>query len=123
MKILKRAMVIFIGLIFSWLIIAQESMEPTAEQINQLNQMLSDPSGLDPKALEALGQMGNTNNEDINSQLGLQPGDVVTAINGVSLSDPAQAVSLMLSLKDATSFEVTYTRNGESKTIKISTPK
>lgn len=54
------------------------------------------------------------------SQLGLQPGDVVTAINGVDLSDPRQAAEMMNSLTDASDVVLTVERGGSSQNISLS---
>lgn len=54
------------------------------------------------------------------SQLGLQPGDIVTAINGVDLSDPRQAAEMMNSLTDASDVTLTVERNGVPQQVSLS---
>lgn len=51
---------------------------------------------------------------------GLKPGDVVTAINGTSLSDPGQALQLLQSLTQANSMSLTIDRNGVSQSVNVS---
>ncbi len=53
--------------------------------------------------------------------LGLQPGDLVTEINGMLLNNPAQAMELFRSLADTTSVTVTIERNGQPQTLTLDT--
>lgn len=53
--------------------------------------------------------------------LGLQPGDLVTEINGMTLNNPAQAMELFRSLADTTQVTVTIERNGQPQTITLDT--
>ncbi|HZR36659.1 MAG TPA: type II secretion system protein GspC [Nevskia sp.] len=50
---------------------------------------------------------------------GLHPGDVVTAINGVQLDDPAKSLQLLSDLSQAGSVTLTVQRGGESQTINV----
>lgn len=52
---------------------------------------------------------------------GLKPGDVVTSINGVSLSDPAQALQLLQGLTQSSSVTLSVERNGSTQTVNVST--
>lgn len=52
--------------------------------------------------------------------LGLQAGDIVTAINGQPMDSPAAGMSLMNELQDATSVELTIDRGGRETSISIS---
>lgn len=54
------------------------------------------------------------------SQMGLQPGDVVTAINGTPLSDPGQAMEMLNNLTDASNITLTVERNGSPQDITLS---
>ena len=54
------------------------------------------------------------------AQLGLQPGDIVTAINGTPLSDPGQAMEMLNTLTDASNITLTIERNGASQDISLS---
>lgn len=54
------------------------------------------------------------------AQLGLQPGDIVTAINGTPLSDPGRAVEMLNSMTDETNLTLTVERNGSPQDIILS---
>jgi len=54
------------------------------------------------------------------AQIGLQPGDIVTAINGTPLSDPGQAMEMMNNLTDASNITLTVERNGSAQDITLS---
>jgi len=51
------------------------------------------------------------------SNLGFQPGDIVTAVNGITLDNPAKAFEIMQNLTTAGELQVIVDRNGESKTL------
>jgi general secretion pathway protein C len=53
------------------------------------------------------------------SRLGLMPGDLVTAINGTPLDDPARGMEILQSMNSATQVTVTVERNGQSTQINI----
>ncbi len=53
--------------------------------------------------------------------LGLRPGDVIQDINGQSLTDPQQAMSIFQSLGTAEQVTVTVERNGQPETIVLNT--
>jgi general secretion pathway protein C len=53
------------------------------------------------------------------TKLGLRPGDLVTAINGMPLDDPARGMEIMESMNSATEVTVTVERNGQSTQITI----
>lgn len=55
-------------------------------------------------------------NPSIFNQLGLRPGDVVTSINGIPLTDPAQSMRILASVKTAEQVSITLLRNGQSQT-------
>lgn len=54
------------------------------------------------------------------AQLGLQPGDIVTAINGTPLSDPGRAMEMLNSMTDQSNVILTVERNGSSQDITLS---
>ena len=56
------------------------------------------------------------------NQLGLRPGDVVTAVNGNPLKDPGQMVKIMSSLKTSDQISVTVLRDGQQQTIMLQLP-
>lgn len=53
--------------------------------------------------------------------LGLRPGDLVTEINGVALTDPAQGMEIFSSLGSSSQLSVTIERNGRSEVLAIDT--
>jgi general secretion pathway protein C len=55
------------------------------------------------------------------SQLGLMPGDLVTAINGTPLDDPARGMEILQSINSAAQVTVTVERNGQSTQVSINT--
>lgn len=56
------------------------------------------------------------------TQLGLRPGDVVTAVNGTALKDPAQMMKIMSSLKTSDQISITVLRDGQQQTLMMQLP-
>lgn len=59
-------------------------------------------------------------NRQLFDQAGLQPGDVVTAVNGISLDDPQQIRAVYQELQTATQAQLSILRDGEPVYIEIS---
>ena len=55
-------------------------------------------------------------NSPMFAQLGLHPGDVVTAVNGIPLTDPAQSMRILAALKTSEQISITMLRNGQTQT-------
>jgi general secretion pathway protein C len=53
------------------------------------------------------------------AKLGLMPGDLVTAINGTPLDDPARGMEILQSINSASEVTVTVERNGQSAQVSI----
>lgn len=53
--------------------------------------------------------------------LGLQSGDLVTAINGTALNDPAQGLQLLQQLDDMQTVTLTIRRDGQEQQLSLST--
>ncbi len=53
------------------------------------------------------------------AKLGLMPGDLVTAINGTPLDDPARGMEILQSINSASEVTVTVERNGQSAQVNI----
>ena len=53
------------------------------------------------------------------ARLGLMPGDLVTAINGTPLDDPARGMEILQSINSASEVTVTLERNGQSSQVNI----
>ena len=56
-------------------------------------------------------------------KLGLQPEDVVTAVNGVSVTDPARIGPAISALSQASRIEVQVRRNGKTETLVVEVPR
>jgi general secretion pathway protein C len=56
------------------------------------------------------------------NQLGLKPGDVVSAVNGIPLTDPGQSMRVLSSLKTSEQVSVTLIRNGQTQTQILQMP-
>jgi general secretion pathway protein C len=59
---------------------------------------------------------------DAFNQLGLQSGDVVTAINGVQIDSPSSGMKAMRALGDGDSVNVTLLRGGQETSLSLSLP-
>ena len=53
------------------------------------------------------------------TQLGLRPGDLVTAVNGTALDDPNRANEILQTLSSAATANLTVTRNGQSVDLNL----
>jgi general secretion pathway protein C len=58
-------------------------------------------------------------NRNVFGRLGLQPGDLVTAINGTPLDDPARGMEILQSINSAAAVTVTVERNGQTSQVTI----
>lgn len=58
-------------------------------------------------------------NRDLFDQAGLQPGDVVTAVNGINLDDPRQIRAVYQVLQQASQAELSIVRDGEPVEVYI----
>ena len=58
---------------------------------------------------------------DVFQGLGLEPGDVVTDINGITLDDPSRGLQAFEALGESTMASVTILRNGNPQVISIDT--
>ena len=87
---------------------------------------LNDEAVAATEALEG-GQMAGYKvkpgkNPSLFESVGLQNGDIVIQINGLDLTDPAQAREAMGELRTAQSIELTVTREGEYITLYLDMP-
>jgi general secretion pathway protein C len=55
------------------------------------------------------------------ANLGLQPGDLVTSVNGTPLDDPSRGMEIFNSLNSAAQVSVTVERNGQSQQLSLNT--
>ena len=56
---------------------------------------------------------------DAFSQLGFQPGDIITAIDGNALSDPASGIAALRGLLEGRNLTVTVERGTQSSTFTV----
>jgi general secretion pathway protein C len=61
-------------------------------------------------------------NPSVFNQLGLKPGDVVTAVNGIPLTDPAQSMRVLSTIKTSDQISVSLLRNGQMQTQVLQMP-
>ncbi|MGA9852292.1 MAG: type II secretion system protein GspC [Gammaproteobacteria bacterium] len=99
---------------------------PAYQNLNQLrNELVSHPERL-LDMMRAMPVMENgklsgyrvfpVGNSDAFTKLGLQPGDVVTAVNGMPLDNPAQSMQILSGLKTSDQVSITFMRNGQQQT-------
>ncbi|MDD3762838.1 MAG: type II secretion system protein GspC [Nevskiales bacterium] len=110
--------------------VSRASADPNAASLNKIrSEILSDPT----KASNYLRvQPANFNGKlrgyrlypgrerEIFKNLGLRPGDLVTAVNGVQLDDNQKALQLLGELSQATSVSLTIERGGQSQMLNLS---
>lgn len=61
-------------------------------------------------------------NTPVFGELGLHPGDVVTAVNGIPLTDPAQSMRILSTIKTSEQISITLLRNGQQQTQVLQMP-
>lgn len=109
-----------------------QAMAPPPESLSQLRQEIaSNPQRL-MDVVRAMPVMDHgkltgyriypAGNPSTFNQLGLKPGDIVTAVNGIPLTDPAQSMRVLSSLKTSEQVSVTLTRNGQQQTQVLQMP-
>lgn len=59
-------------------------------------------------------------NRDLYNKLGIRPSDLVTSVNGVSLTNDREAMKLIDMLKDASTIQVEIVRNGQPQSLTFS---
>jgi general secretion pathway protein C len=59
-------------------------------------------------------------NRELYNKLGIRPSDLVTAVNGVPLTDTQEAMRLMQTLQDAQSLQVDILRGGQPQSLTFS---
>jgi general secretion pathway protein C len=73
-------------------------------------------SGTNLKGYRVLPQK----NRELYNQLGLRPSDLITGVNGVSLSDEKEAMKLIDQLKEVDQLSLELLRKGQPQTVSIS---
>jgi len=102
---------------------------PTGSLADSVRELLAqDPAAanelLRPQPVFAGGQLRGYRvypgrNRDQFSKLGLQPGDLVTAVNGAQLDDPNRGLELLRGLGQGSSVTVTIDRNGQQQQLTV----
>ncbi|MBV8062172.1 MAG: type II secretion system protein GspC [Nevskia sp.] len=113
------------------LAVADSPASDTNESLAEIrSQMLSNPGKaqdyirIQPAPnVSGNGQMGYRifpgRDHAVFTNAGLRAGDVVTAINGVQLDDPAKSLQLLSDLSQANQVSLTIQRGGQSQTINV----
>ena len=103
---------------------------PATENLNQLrNELIRHPERL-MDMMRAMPVMQNgklsgyrvfpVGNSDAFGKLGLEPGDVVTAVNGIPLDNPAQSLQVLNNIRTSDQVSITFIRNGQQQTRVLS---
>lgn len=99
---------------------------PATENLNQLrNELVSHPERL-LDMMRAMPVMEDgkltgyrvfpVGNSKAFGKLGLEPGDVVTAVNGIPLNNPAQSLQVLNNIRTSDQISLTFMRNGQQQT-------
>lgn len=99
---------------------------PATQNLMQLrNELVSHPERL-MDMMRAMPVMENgkltgyrvfpVGNSDAFAKLGLEPGDVVTAVNGIPLDNPAQSLQVLNNIRTSDQVSITFIRNGQQQT-------
>jgi general secretion pathway protein C len=109
-----------------------QAMAPPTQNLGQLRQeIMNNPTRL-MEVVRTMPVMDHgkltgyriypAGNPSIFNQLGLKAGDVVTAVNGIPLTDPAQSMRVLSSLKTSDQVSVSLLRNGQMETQVLQMP-
>ena len=77
------------------------------------------PSPCSPKASSAATGFTPDANRQAFVRLGLRPGDLVTAINGTPLDDPARGQEIFATIGTSSEAHVTVMRNGQAEDVTL----
>jgi general secretion pathway protein C len=62
-------------------------------------------------------QLSPSGNQKLFNELGLEPGDIVTAVNGINIDRPEKGLNALQNLVSATEVTVTLLRDGSEITL------
>ena len=101
-----------------------QSLGELRQQIMNNPQRLMDVVRVMPVQDKSNGKLSGyrvfpTGNTTAFTQLGLRPGDIVTAVNGIPLADPAQSMRVLSSLKTSEQISITVLRDGQPQTLEL----
>ncbi|HEY3859931.1 MAG TPA: type II secretion system protein GspC [Gammaproteobacteria bacterium] len=109
-----------------------QAMAPPTQNLGQLRQeIMNNPTRL-MQVVRTMPVMDHgklsgyriypAGNPSVFNQLGLKAGDVVTTVNGIPLTDPAQSMRVLSSLKTSDQISVGLIRNGQQQTQILQMP-
>jgi general secretion pathway protein C len=109
-----------------------QAMAPPTQNLGQLRQeIMNNPTRL-MEVVRTMPVMDHgkltgyriypASNPSVFNQLGLKAGDVVTAVNGIPLTDPAQSMRVLSTLKTSDQISVSLLRNGQQQTQVLQIP-
>ena len=109
-----------------------QAMAPPTQNLGQLRQeIMNNPQRL-MDVVRAMPVMDHgklsgyriypAGNPSIFNQLGLKAGDVVSAVNGIPLTDPAQSMRVLSTIKTSDQISVSLLRNGQMQTQVLQMP-
>ena len=109
-----------------------QAMAPPTQNLGQLRQeIMNNPQRL-MDVVRAMPVMDHgklsgyriypAGNPSIFNQLGLKAGDVVSAVNGIPLTDPAQSMRVLSTIKTSDQISVSLQRNGQTMTQVLQMP-
>jgi len=109
-----------------------QAMAPPTQNLGQLRQeIMNNPQRL-MDVVRAMPVMDHgklsgyriypAGNPSIFNQLGLKAGDVVSAVNGIPLTDPAQSMRVLSTIKTSDQISVSLLRNGQTMTQVLQMP-
>lgn len=96
----------------------ENQLVPTAEQIKSIDDVIGISMYREGGQLVGF-RIRPKRNRQIFDELGLQPNDVVTAVNNVGLTDTSQAMQLYRSLSQTTQVRLEILRDGVTTTVDI----
>ncbi|PAP78468.1 trypsin-like peptidase domain-containing protein [Rubrivirga marina] len=88
-------------------------------QFSEASPALRRQYGVGPGAAYIAGISPDASGRTPAADAGLQVDDLITAIDGVTLTDSRQIVSLISSKRPGDTVEITYNRNGDSRTTEV----
>lgn len=111
-------------------VVQQPAADNTTQMLSQIReQVLQDPTKAgDYIRVQPANQGGSLQgyrvypgrNRDMFTNLGLRPGDLVTAVNGITLDDGQKALQTLNELKQASNVTLTIERGGQQQTVNVS---
>lgn len=95
------------------------TLPASATEVKSISEVVRFTAARDDQGMAGY-QVQPGRNRELFDQAGLQPGDIVTAVNGISLDDPQQIRAVYQELQSATQAELDILRDGEHVSVHIS---